>query len=139
MRTEIIDFKEKKIRRCYDANIIDIDFTFDIDKNGREQSLEFTNLCIDKSDGLENQYVVFNIHLYGTEDEYEIMHLTNLAAKTTITKESTNINFLSTPLWFYDRVSLVHSTQRDLGNFVNKFKGIQIIITTNNNKYEMVK
>lgn len=141
MRTQIIDFKNKIIRREYSAYEIRKDLIYDLDIPLKELEIKIKNLLQDEIINHENQNIWIKINLLNSQDIeiYEIINLLNMITKLTITEEDLKIGYLSTPLWFKDRVSLPAATQRDLGNYKNIFSGLQITIFTDNNRFDLVE
>lgn len=141
MRTQIIDFKERTIRREYSACEIEKDLIYDLDIPLKELEIKIQNLLQDEIVNHKEHNVWIKINLLNSQDIeiYEIINLLNIIAKLTITGEDLKIGYLSTPLWFKDRVSLPAATQRDLGNYKNIFSGLQITIFTDNSRFDLVE
>ena len=141
MRTQIIDFKDRIIRREYSADVIEKDLIYDLDIPLKELEIKIKNLLQEEIVNHKNQNVWIKINLLDSQDIeiYEVINLLNIIAKLTITERDLQIGYLSTPLWFKDRVSLPAATQRDLGNFRNVFSGLQITIFTDNNRFDLVE
>ncbi len=141
MRTQIIDFKNKTIRREYSAYEIQKDLIYDLDLPLKEFGIKIKNLLQEEFSNHKSQNVWIKINLLDSQDIeiYEIINLFNIIAKLTITEEELTIGYLSTPLWFKDRVSLPAATQRDLGNYKNIFSGLQITIFTDDNRFDLVE
>lgn len=141
MRTQIIDFKNKTIRREYSAYEIQKDLIYDLDLPLKEFGIKIKNLLQEEFSSHKGRNVWIKINLLDSQDIeiYEIINLFNIIAKLTITEEDLTIGYLSTPLWFKDRVSLPAATQRDLGNYKNIFSGLQITIFTDDNRFDLVE
>lgn len=138
MKSKCINFKDRVIENMYDYDSIDIDYTsYSIDKPIEMIREELYNL-INESVKDYMKYIRLNIHILEELDEYEAMDLKNIAAKATITEESTNRGYMSIPPYFKEHIDLTIATQRDLGNFVNKFEKLQIVIYDKNNKWKLV-
>ena len=141
MRTQIIDFKNKTIRREYSAYEIQKDLIYDLDLPLRDLEIAIKNLLQEEISTHNGQNVWIKINLLDSQDIeiYEIINLLNIITKLTVTEEDLKIGYLSTPLWFKDRVSLPAATQRDLGNYKNIFSGLQITIFTDDNRFDLVE
>lgn len=140
MRTQIIDFKNKQIRREYSACEIMKDLVYNLDIPLSEFKENIKELLQKDFEGYKDKIVWVKINLLDSKDieVYEIINLLNTIAKLTITEEDLNIGYFSTPLWFKERVSLPAATQRDMGNYKNIFSGLQITIYTDENRYDLV-
>lgn len=139
MKSKCINFKDRIIENMYDFTTIDINLsTYSCDKPIDMIDYEVTSMLNQEYQKITDKNIRINIHVLEELDAFEEMNLTNIAAKTTLTNEKNDRGYLSIPPYFHDYVDLVVGTQRDLGNYINKFDKLQIVIYSKNNKRKMV-
>ena len=138
MKTRVINFKKSKIENSYDNESL----VCHIPTNWLSITLQEQQEWFDKIKNFINQQTMKNVTIelrYSGDIKLEAMEKLQLVSKTaelTITEESTGKEYLAIPPCFHEFLFATVYTQKNLGNFKNKFEKLQILLYDNDEVIE---